>query len=113
MREILEKLRRQNRFDLQEFTDGLVEKYSEKIYKNSDYYAFLVHLCQKKQYSMNGRGKQETFLDGIIEEYFTPEDNARYGGQEFNIVMGSEGELIELVIAGMQVVNIIFERAGE
>lgn len=113
MREILEKLRRQNRFDLQEFTDGLAEKYSEKIYKNSDYYAFLVHLCQKKQYSMNGRGKQETFLDGIIEEYFTPEDNARYGGQEFNIVMGSEGELIELVIAGMQVVNIIFERAGE
>lgn len=113
MREILEKLRRQNRFDLQEFTDGLAEKYSEKIYKNSDYYAFLVHLCQKKQYSMSSRGKQETFLDGIIEEYFTPEDYARYGGQEFNIVMGSEEALKELVIAGMQVVNIIFERTGE
>ena len=112
MREILEKLRKQDRFDLQEFTDGLADKYSERIYKNSDYYAFLVHLCQKKQYSMRNRGKQETFLDGILEEYFTPEDYARYGEQEFCIVMGSEGELKELVIAGMQVVNIIFERTG-
>lgn len=113
MRELLEKLRKDDRFDLQEFTDGLAEKYSEKIYKNSDYYSFLVHLCQKKQYSMSNRGKQETFLDGILEEHFTPEDYARYGQQEFCIVMGSEGELKELVIAGMQVVNIIFERTGE
>lgn len=113
MRELLEKLGRQQRFDLQEFTEDLAGKYSEKIYKNSDYYAFLVHLCQKKQYRMDGKGRQETFLDGILENCFTPEDYEQYGGMEFGIVMGSEEELKELVIAGMQVTNIIFERMGE
>lgn len=113
MKELLEKLRGQERFDLQEFTEGLAGKYSEKIYRNSDYYAFLVHLCQKKHYRMDGKDRQETFLDGIIETYFTAEDEERFGGLAFDIIMGSEEELQELVIAGMQVTNIIFERTGE
>lgn len=113
MKELLEKLGRQERFPLQEFTEELAVKYSEKIYKNSDYYAFLVHLCQKKQYRMDGKGRQETFLDSILQNYFTPEDYERFEGMAFNIVMGSEEELKELVIAGMQVTNIIFERVGE
>ncbi len=113
MRELLEKLCRQEQFDLREFTEELAEKYSEKIYKNSDYYAFLVHLCQKKHYRMDGRGKQETFLDGIIENEFTQEDFERFGQLAFNIVMGSERELNELVVAGMQITNIIFERTGD
>lgn len=113
MKELLEKLHRQDRFDLQEFTEELAGKYSEKIYKNGDYYAFLVHLCQKKQYCMDGKGRQETFLDGIIQNDFTSEDYERFKEMSFAIVMGSQEELKELVIAGMQVTDIIFERMGE
>lgn len=113
MQELLYRLMKQESFSLREFTDYLAEKYSEKIYKNSDYYAFLVHLCQKKEYRFDKKIKQETFLDGIIEEMMTEDNQEKFGDVAFRLVMGGDETLEDLVLAGMQVTNIIFERIGE
>lgn len=113
MQELLEQLLIKERFSLREFTDYLVEKYSEKIYKNSDYYAFLVHLCQKKKYRFDQKVKQETFLDEILSEMIGADEQGRYQQLAFQIIMGGDGSLEELVLNGMQVMNVIFERMGE
>ncbi len=113
MKELLGRLLKAESFSLREFTDFLAEKYSEKIYKNGDYYAFLVHLCQKKSYRFDKKVKQETFLDGIIEEMLGQDDFERFCDVAFRIVMNGDEEMDTLVLNGMQVTNIIFEREGE
>ena len=110
---LLGRLLKDESFSLREFTDFLAEKYSEKIYKNGDYYAFLVHLCQKKSYRFDKKVKQETFLDGIIEEMLGQDDFERFAEVAFRIVMNGDEEMDTLVLNGMQVTNIIFEREGE
>lgn len=110
MKELLHKVLLKESFSLKEFTDDLAHKYTDKIYKNGDYYAFLVHLCQKKQYTFSGKEKQETFLDGIIAEMFTNDDMQSLSDAAFKIIMGSENELSELTLSGMQITNVIFER---
>lgn len=113
MQELFGQLRKKERFSLKEFTDYLVEKYSEKIYKNSDYYAFLVHLCQKKKYRFDKKEKQETFLDGILSDMIFGDEDGRQDGISFEIIMNSDENLEELVLNGMQVTNVIFERMDE
>ncbi|MDD6572375.1 MAG: hypothetical protein PUF12_08350 [Thermoflexaceae bacterium] len=111
MRELLDQLQLRERFSLKEFTDYLAEKYSEKIYKNNDYYAFLVHLCQKKKYRFDRKEKEETFLDGILADMLSGEEG--YEEPSFEIIMNGDEPLEELVLNGMQVTNVIFERMGE
>lgn len=113
MEELMGRLLEQQSFTLEEFTDFLAAKYSEKIYKNSDYYAFLVHLCQKKKYVFDIKEKQETFLDGIVQSLVESAVYERFEGLEFAIKMGGDTELDTLVLAGMQVTNIVFERMSE
>lgn len=113
MKELLEMLMHNDSFALKDFSDYLAEKYSEKIYRNSDYYAFLVHLCQKKEYDFGRKAKEETFLDGILEEFWKQEENDRYREIAFRIVMNGDEELSEILINGVQVTNIIFERMEE
>ena len=44
-------------------------KFFDGIFKNSDYYSFLVHICQKKDYDLDAvKKKQDTFFEGILAE---------------------------------------------
>lgn len=111
MRKLMDRLLVKERFSLKEFTDDLAEEYSEKIYRNNDYYAFLVHLCQKKNYDFNRKSGDVTFLEGITGELIA--ENEQYRSLRFDIVMSGEEELEEIVLNGIQVTNVIFERKGE
>lgn len=111
MRKLMDGLFEKERFTLKEFTEHLAEEYSEKIYKNNDYYAFLVHLCQKKSYDFSKKPKDETFLEGITRQLI--EENETYRDLRFDVVMSGEEELEEIQFNGMVVTNVVFERKGE
>ncbi len=110
IKELFNKVKAVKSFTLKEFTDDLALKYSDKIYKNADYYAFLVHLCQKKQYEFNAKAGQETFLDGIISDMLAKSGEDDFTPSAFRIIMGSDDSLDELTLSGMQITNVIFER---
>ncbi len=42
---------------LRQFNDLLTGRFSEKVLKNADYYAFLVHLCRKEAGLLSGEGR--------------------------------------------------------
>lgn len=72
MKNLLQALKLQRSFTLSWFNDFLRNKYKDKagrIFNNSDYYSFFVHLCQKRKYVIGGvKGEQESFLDGILKK---------------------------------------------
>lgn len=113
MRELLGQIRIREEFSLREFTTYLAQKYSDDIYQNSDYYTFLIHLCQKKVYRFDKKTKQETFLDAIIEDLMAGDDVELYSECAFRIRMAGDEDLDELEVAGVNVTNIVFERIGE
>lgn len=113
MRELVSRIAALYSLTLKDFTEYMADKYSEKIYKNSDFYAFLVHLCQKKEYFFDKSRKQETFLEGIICNALDDEEYEELREVPFRIVMAGDEEMDDIVIAGMQVTNIVFERMDE
>lgn len=79
------------RFDLRSFNRKLEVKYFDDIFRNSDYYSFLVHLCQKKEYRLWESEKEpDTFLEGIIAQMLTMPENEKYKKLHFEIVMTEE-----------------------
>ncbi len=74
------------RFDLQEFNEILELKYFDNIFRNSDYYSFLVHICQKKEYDLSEVKKhQDTFFEGIVSEMLKDAKNIRYLNLRFQL----------------------------
>lgn len=56
-------------FELKEYNEALVNQQGRDVMKNADYYSFLVHLCQKKEYDMSDiREKPDTFLEGFMSQ---------------------------------------------
>lgn len=50
IRSLLEYGQENQTFSLRQWNSRLIEDFSEKILENGDYYSFLVHMCQKKEY---------------------------------------------------------------
>lgn len=95
-------------FDLRDFNRILELKYFDVIFKNSDYYSFLVHLCQKKEYDIDKiRKEQDTFLDRIITELLETNEN-RYRGLKFSIDMS--GEMNKDIISNHQIISAEMEQ---
>ena len=91
-------------FDLNLFNRKLEVKYFDEIFKNSDYYSFLVHLCQKKEYRLWEIEKEpDTFLEGIISEMLQLPEYEKYKKLHFEIVLSKE--LSEEMIENVQVVS--------
>lgn len=89
-------------FDLREFNTILEVKYFDEIFKNSDYYSFLVHLCQKKEYDLaKCKHQQDTFFEGILAKFLMEPKNVRYEKLKFrlelagNQALSEEGTLLE------------------
>ncbi len=92
------------KFDLRVLNRKLEVKYFDEIFKNSDYYSFLVHLCQKKAYRLWETLKEpDTFLEGIIADMLALPENTKYEKLYFEIVMTKE--LSEDMIENIQVVS--------
>ncbi|MDE6873972.1 MAG: hypothetical protein K2P87_05900 [Lachnospiraceae bacterium] len=91
LKTLLDTLLERPRFDLAEFNEVLEDKYFDEIFKNSDYYSFLVQLCQKRLYDLEEiRKKQDTFLDGILARMLAGLPDTKYRGLRFGIELVSD-----------------------
>lgn len=90
-RTLLNTLLINDSFDLKYFNEILNLKFFSGIFKNSDYYSFLVHLCQKKEYDMDTLMlKQDTFLEGILVEMLQEQKEEKYKGLKFRVKFTEE-----------------------
>lgn len=115
---LLDTIMSRHTFDLNEFNEVLEVKYFDVIFKNSDYYSFLIHICEKTEYDMDQISrKQDTFLEEILAVFLNREDGRKYKGLKFCISPSGEEESdsISHVITGAKELkfttsNITFER---
>ncbi len=93
---LLDMLEQTEEFTLKDYNDRIIDILSEAVFRNGDYYAFLVHLCEKKDYVFleNGTG-EETFLDDTLKQYMSEPAFSKYVGMHFVIELagGNEEEL--------------------
>lgn len=112
IRALLEKLAKEETFTLSEWNRGLKEKFGEEIFKNGDYYSFLVHMSQKKEYRVTEvKKKPQTFFEEIMKE--TLEGlGEEYDALSFRLLPGREERMIKLMEM-FEVSEITFERSAE
>ena len=90
-RELLDRLERWNTVTLPEFNAILEIKFGKEIYRNRDYYAFLVHLAKKDRYSMKECFEEpETFLELYVRNTFSEEEKQRYRDMVLTLQYGDE-----------------------
>lgn len=95
LKTLLDTLRERKHFDLKELNRVLENKYFDDIFRNSDYYSFLVHLCQKREYNLDTiRDKQDTFLEGILADMLKETEDQKYRGMKFAVRLLSDSEEI-------------------
>lgn len=94
---LLQTLLVRDTFTLKEFNEELELTFFDEIFKNSDYYSFLVHLCQKKEYHLGEIIKnQDTFFDAILAKFLEIEANAKYKKLDFSLQLSSTFENISI-----------------
>lgn len=65
--ELMDVLVRWKKLSLKEFNGFLEIRFGKEIYENADYYAFLTHLAQKKEYDISRMlKKQDTMLEKLV-----------------------------------------------
>ena len=65
--ELMDVLVRWKKLSLKEFNGFLEIRFGKEIYENADYYAFLTHLAQKKEYDISRMlRKQDTMLEKLV-----------------------------------------------
>ena len=117
---LFDELLAAERVSLSTLNRKLELKFFDGIFKNSDYYSFLVHICQKKEYDLDRvRTKQDTFFEGILAELLQESGMKKYTGLRFRLVMKPEAEELVHKIAGLErdasfvTTEIVFERIKE
>lgn len=91
LKTLLDTLMVSEQFDLRDFNRILENKYFDEIFKNSDYYSFLVHLCQKREYDLSQiRKKQDTFLEDTLAALLREGNDNKYRGLRFRIELLSD-----------------------
>ena len=117
---LFDELLKAERVTLSELNRKLEIKYFDGIFRNSDYYSFLVHICQKKEYDLDAVvKKQDTFFEGILAELLNEPEMKKYAGLKFRLVMKPEAEELVHKIAGLErdanfvTTEIVFERMKE
>ena len=77
-------------FTLMDFNKELEITFFDDIFKNSDYYSFLVHLCQKREYDLERIiTHQDTFFDAILVQFLKESSTSRYEKLKFQLVLPS------------------------
>lgn len=95
---------RRETFTLSEYAAWVLERTNVDLFKNGDFYTFLVHLCQKKMYLFEEDSEAETFLDGMIQEM----DKSHV--VSFRILTEGAAEEDTIAAGGGLFTNIRFER---
>ena len=120
VRTLLDELLATERVSLSQLNRRLEMKFFDGIFKNSDYYSFLVHICQKKEYDLERvMQKQDTFFEGILAGLLAEAGMKKYRTLKFRLVMKPEAEELVHKIAGLErdasfvTTEIVFERMEE
>lgn len=80
--ELMDRIDKWGKLTLREFNGILEIKFGKEIYENKDYYSFLTHLAQKREYNIHDMlKKQDTMLEGIVVESLS-EKKSKESGRE-------------------------------
>lgn len=80
---LLEEFLDKEDFTLQEWSAKLEEKLGQQVLKNADYYSFLIHLNQKKEYNVHTiLERPETFLEELLHAELSESAACRKKWQE-------------------------------
>lgn len=91
---LLSLLKRRESFELRTFNELAGKIFGDALFDNGDYYSFLVHLCQKKEYSFDtDKHTMETFLDEIFMECAQKQEYEQYLGIHFTIELEGQDEI--------------------
>ena len=83
---LLDQLEKKHAVDLNTLNGILEIKFGEELFVNGDYYGFLSHLSQKREYNIAKiLEKRDTFLEGIVSDRLTEEERTRYGNMVFTV----------------------------
>lgn len=105
--DLLKTLENKENITLQQWQEELQDRMGESIVKNADYYSFLVHLCQKKEYVIRQIiEKPDTFLEEAVKVFL--EEHPEYADRELTLTFLPEEELI--LGKRMSVTNLRIER---
>lgn len=106
--ELFGYMSRHGEFKLSQFNEYLREIYGDEFLKNSDYYALLVHMCQKKEYIISEiLNKPDTFFEEHIAAALKKNGITEYDTLRF-VVEGTADEINIYDIA--QITDISFKR---
>ena len=106
---LLKTLQQKETISLHEWQEQLKMQLGEQVVRNGDYYSFLVHLAQKKEYKVTQIiAKPDTFLEEAVKVFL--EEHKEYEDMEITLVMLPEEEL--LVGERMSVTNLRLERGN-
>ena len=106
---LLQTLERKTSFTLKEWQEQLKSQLGEKVVRNADYYSFLVHLAQKKEYDVKQMmEKPDTFLEEAVKVFL--EEHKEYHEMSLTLTMQPEEEL--LLGEHMSVTNLLVERGN-
>ena len=92
-----------------EWQEQLKVQLGEMIVRNADYYSFLVHLAQKKEYGVKTMiEKPDTFLEEAVKVFL--EEQEIYQDMTFHLQMLPDEE----IFCGekMSVTNVLIERGN-
>lgn len=107
---ILGKLKNEESFLLSQIHDEWKARFGEnadRIIKNGDYYSFLVHLCQKKEYIFGEAKKEDdSFLDAILRKELSENDYALVDGFTIEPVRDKKINITDKI----QIGEILFTR---
>lgn len=117
LRTLFDELLQGDGISLSMLNQKLEMKFFDGIFRNSDYYSFLVHISQKKEYDLTRIiEKQDTFLEGILAKLLKEPDMKKYAGLKFRLRMKPETEELSHRIVGVErdmtfmTTEILFER---
>lgn len=83
---LLDQLYKKKTVDLNTLNGILEIRFGEDLFVNGDYYGFLSHLSQKREYDITKLlEKQDTFLESIVRDSMSEEEVSRYGGMRFTV----------------------------
>ena len=106
---LLQTLERETSFTLKQWQEQLKSQLGEKVVRNADYYSFLVHFAQKKEYDVKQMmEKPDTFLEEAVKVFL--EEHKEYHEISLTLTMQPEDEL--LLGEHMSVTNLLVERGN-
>ena len=104
---LLQTLEKRSSFTLKDWQEQLKVQLGDRVVRNADYYSFLVHLAQKKEYHIKTMlEKPDTFLEESVKVFL--EEHKEYEEVIVKLTMLPEEEL--LLGERMSVTNLLVER---